>query len=57
MNLQGVHMVTPNEDELPAMCSNGGKTIEEHAQEILDRGVEKFGYTEVKKVQGYLPKK
>ena len=42
MNLQGVHLVTPNEDELPAMCSNGGKTIEENAQEILDRGVEKI---------------
>jgi pseudouridine kinase len=42
MNLQGVHMVTPNEDELPAMCSNGGKTIEENAQEILSRGVEKI---------------
>lgn len=42
MSLKGVHMVTPNEDELPAMCSNGGKTIEEHAQEILNRGVEKI---------------
>ena len=42
MNLQGVHLVTPNEDELPAMCSNGGKTIEENAQEILSRGVEKI---------------
>lgn len=42
MSLNGVHMVTPNEDELPAMCSSGGKTIEEHAQEILDRGVEKI---------------
>jgi pseudouridine kinase len=42
MGLHGVHMVTPNEDELPAMCSSGGKTIEENAQEILDRGVEKI---------------
>lgn len=42
MSLKGVHMVTPNEDELPAMCSNGGKTIEEQAQEILNRGVEKI---------------
>jgi pseudouridine kinase len=42
VGLQGVQMVTPNEDELPAMCSNGGKTIEENAQEILDRGVQKI---------------
>lgn len=42
MNLQGVHMVTPNEDELPAMCSTGGKTIEENAKELLDRGIEKI---------------
>lgn len=41
MNLKGIHMITPNEDELPAMCSSGGKTFEENAKELLDRGVEK----------------
>jgi len=41
-NLLGVHMVTPNEDELPALCSSGGVTIEEQAREILNRGVEKI---------------
>ncbi|MBS1628272.1 MAG: hypothetical protein JSR09_07195 [Bacteroidetes bacterium] len=41
MNLQGVYMVTPNEDELPAMCSNNATTIQEQANELLSRGVQK----------------
>jgi pseudouridine kinase len=42
MNLEGIQMVTPNEDELPAMCSSGAQTIEEQANELLNRGVEKI---------------
>jgi pseudouridine kinase len=41
MDLKGIQMLTPNEDELPAMCSGGGTTIEENAKELLNRGVEK----------------
>ncbi|MBS1591949.1 MAG: hypothetical protein JST07_07565 [Bacteroidetes bacterium] len=41
MNLQGVYMVTPNEDELPAMCSSNATTIQEQANELLNRGVQK----------------
>ncbi|HNL83136.1 MAG TPA: PfkB family carbohydrate kinase, partial [Chitinophagaceae bacterium] len=41
MELKGIQMLTPNEDELPAMCSGGGTTFEENAIELLNRGVEK----------------
>ncbi|MCZ2223898.1 MAG: PfkB family carbohydrate kinase [Chitinophagales bacterium] len=41
MDLTGVDMITPNEDELPAMCSKGGTTIEENARELINRGVKK----------------
>jgi len=41
MDLTGVYMITPNEDELPAMCSKGGTTIEENANELISRGVQK----------------
>lgn len=42
MNLQGVYMLTPNEDELPALCTNKNYTsIQQQAQELLNRGVEK----------------
>lgn len=42
MNLQGVYMLTPNEDELPALCTNKNYTsIQQQAEELLNRGVEK----------------
>lgn len=41
-NLQGVYMLTPNEDELPALCSNKNyTTIQQQANELLERGVQK----------------
>jgi pseudouridine kinase len=42
MQLQGVYMLTPNEDELPALCSdNHYTTTQQQAQELLERGVQK----------------
>jgi len=42
INLKGVYMVTPNEDELPALCSSKNSIMQIQAQELLDRGVEKI---------------
>lgn len=42
MNLKGVYMLTPNEDELPALTNNNHyTTIHEQAEELLNRGVKK----------------
>lgn len=42
MDLKGVYMLTPNEDELPALCTNKNyTTIQQQAEELLNRGVEK----------------
>lgn len=42
ISLDGVYMLTPNEDELPAMCSNKCLlTIEEQANDLLNRGAKK----------------
>ncbi len=41
-DLKGVYMLTPNEDELPALCTNKNyTTIQQQAEELLNRGVEK----------------
>ncbi len=41
-NLDGLYMVTPNEDELPVMCSNKNyTTTAQQANELLERGVQK----------------
>ncbi|MES2431230.1 MAG: PfkB family carbohydrate kinase [Bacteroidota bacterium] len=37
-NLKGVYLITPNEDELPALCN--ATTTEEQINELLERGVE-----------------
>jgi len=43
MNFKGVSMITPNEDELPALCtSNQHANVQQQAQELLNRGVEKI---------------
>jgi pseudouridine kinase len=43
MNFKGVSMITPNEDELPALCtSNQHTNVQQQAQELLNRGVEKI---------------
>ncbi len=42
MNLNGVFMLTPNEDELPALTGNNhNTTIHEQAEELLNRGAKK----------------
>ena len=35
-------MVTPNEDELPAMCTMHNSIMQMQAEELLERGVEKI---------------
>lgn len=41
-NLKGIYMLTPNEDELPALCTNNNyTTTQQQAQELMSRGVEK----------------
>lgn len=43
MSFKGVNMITPNEDELPALCtSNQHTTVQQQAQELLNRGAEKI---------------
>jgi pseudouridine kinase len=42
LNFKGVFMVTPNEDELPALCNKHNSIMQMQAQELLDRGVEKI---------------
>ena len=40
IDLQGMYMLTPNEDELPALCTNKNhSTIQEQANVLLARGV------------------
>jgi pseudouridine kinase len=42
-NLKGVTMLTPNEDELPALCTNKQHTtVQQQAEELLSRGAEKI---------------
>jgi len=41
LNFKGVFMVTPNEDELPALCSSKNSIMQIQAQELLNRGVQK----------------
>ncbi len=42
MSFKGVNMITPNEDELPALCtSKQYTTVQQQAQELLNRGAEK----------------
>jgi pseudouridine kinase len=38
-NFDGLYLITPNEDELPALCSSGASTTEEQIKELLDRGI------------------
>lgn len=39
-NLGGLYLITPNEDELPVLCSDGALTTEEQIKELLDRGIQ-----------------
>jgi pseudouridine kinase len=40
MNLSGLHLVTPNEDELPVLCSEKSLFTQHQIQELIERGVE-----------------
>jgi pseudouridine kinase len=42
MSMKGVHMVTPNEDELPVMCDDSASYTQQQAEELMQRGVEKI---------------
>lgn len=39
ISLKGLHLVTPNEDELPAMCSEKAFFTQQQVEELLQRGV------------------
>lgn len=40
VNLDGLYMVTPNEDELPVLCSEQASMVQMQVQELLDGGVQ-----------------
>lgn len=40
INLGGLHLVTPNEDELPALCSEKALFTQHQVEELLAKGVE-----------------
>lgn len=39
-NLDGLYLITPNEDELPVLCSEHALTTEEQIKELLGRGIQ-----------------
>jgi len=39
-NLKGLHLITPNEDELPALCSEKSFMTQLQVEELLNKGVE-----------------
>ena len=39
-DLEGLYLITPNEDELPVLCSPTATTIQEQVDELLSRGVQ-----------------
>lgn len=39
-HLEGLYLITPNEDELPVLCSDEALTTEEQIKELLDRGIQ-----------------
>lgn len=41
-NLRGLHLVTPNEDELPVMCSEKSFFTQQQVDELLQRGVKQI---------------
>ena len=40
INLKGLHMVTPNEDELPVLCSEKALFTQHQIEELIGKGVE-----------------
>ena len=41
-DLEGLYLVTPNEDELPAMCSEKATTFSDEVDELLSKGIRKI---------------
>jgi pseudouridine kinase len=39
-NLNGLHLITPNEDELPVLCSEKAFLAQQQIEELLSRGVQ-----------------
>lgn len=39
-NFEGLYLITPNEDELPSLCSEAATTTDEQVQELLSRGIQ-----------------
>jgi fructose-1-phosphate kinase PfkB-like protein len=39
VNFNGLYLITPNEDELPALCSENATTIDEQINELLNKGI------------------
>jgi pseudouridine kinase len=39
-NLNGLHLITPNEDELPVLCSEKAFFTQQQIEELLNRGVQ-----------------
>ncbi len=39
-NFEGLYLITPNEDELPSLCSAAAASTEEQVQELLDKGIQ-----------------
>ena len=39
-NLKGLHLITPNEDELPVLCSEKAFFTQQQIEELLERGVQ-----------------
>jgi pseudouridine kinase len=44
MNLNGLYLLTPNEDELPAICSPGATNTQQQVEELLQRGVQQIWF-------------
>ena len=39
-NFEGLYLITPNEDELPVLCSDAALTTEEQIKELLGKGIQ-----------------
>jgi pseudouridine kinase len=39
-NLQGLHMITPNEDELPVLCNEKAYHTQQQVEHLFDKGIE-----------------
>jgi len=41
-DLDGLHLITPNEDELPALCSANAFFTQQQVEELLNRGIDQI---------------